>query len=177
MVPGTGPLQPASKDAEQKEKLMIEIIFNHPWVWIMPIVIAFFLILAVVSTVIWNRERSGHGSGEEDAVGAAAWILWIVSVVLAGFYFGAMLPPYDTSFHATYRITGEVDVLEKGFTGDGDGVVSPGFVIGVEGVDDYLIWSDDQRFRTIEIGDDVNLVCGKVFRYFQEPYYDCSFAG
>ena len=172
MEPGTALLQPASTDADKKEKLMIEVIFNHPWVWIIAIVLLILLVATILCFKQWQPDYEDFIDNGWNLIGL---LCGVVFLGLGGAYFGAMLPPYDLSFHATYRITGEVSDLEKGFTGDGDGVFSSGFVLEVEGVDDYLIWSDDQRFRTIEVGDDVNLVCSKEFRYFQEPYYDCNF--
>lgn len=151
---------------------MIESIFLQPWVWIIPVV----LVLAVGVTV-WAGVRI-RKHGELDA-GPEAFIGMMFGVAtflgLGGFYFGWMLPPYDTSYYQTYRITGELESVESAFSGD-EGTMSQTFVAQVKGVD-YFIRSDDQRFRTLEAGDDVNLVCGKGFAYFQEPWYDCSFGG
>lgn len=140
---------------------MIESIFFNPWIWIVPLIA---LVLLVITA----------GSAMSD-IAEIAFIPALFLLGLLGFYFGAMLPPYDASFYQTYRITGELSEIQSAFSGD-EGTMSQVFVAKVEGVDLY-IRSDDQRFRTLAVGDDVNLVCGKGFAYFQEPWYDCSFGG
>ena len=151
---------------------MIESIFIQPWVWIIPVV----LVLAVGVTV-WGAVQFRKQGGLDSGVGAALAVIFggVVALILAPAYFGWMLPPYDTSYYQTYRITGELESVESAFSGD-EGTMSQTFVAQVKDVD-YFIRSDDQRFRTLEAGDDVNLVCGKGFAYFQEPWYDCSFGG
>lgn len=147
---------------------MIESIFFNPWIWITPIILAIGVIVLFLSIVFTAYDT---------------YSLWPIGIIvsavvvlpLGGFYFGAMLPPYDASFYQTYRITGELSEIQSAFSGD-EGTMSQVFVAKVDGVDLY-IRSDDQRFRTLEVGDDVNLVCGKGFAYFQEPWYDCSFGG
>lgn len=147
---------------------MIESIFFNPWIWIFPIIL-----LAMVGVVF---------------VGIRCLIIddlsmWVIGVVFGGIallvgvplYFGFVLPPYDASFYQTYRITGDVAQIESAFSGD-EGTMSQVFIAKVDGVD-LFIKSDDQRFRTIHEGDDVNLVCGKRFAYFQEPWFDCSIGG
>lgn len=141
---------------------MIESIFLHPWVWIVPIVLIIGLLLLLADMFIWQE-------------GIAAVCGAIILLVGGGLYFGVMLPPYDISYYQTYRMTGEVTEIEAAFSGD-EGSMSQVFVAHIDGVDEF-IKSDDQRFRTIEVGDEANLVCVKVFKYFQEPYYDCSFGG
>lgn len=141
---------------------MIESIFFDPWVWIVPIILSLALLL-VVADIVWWNEWFGVVMGG--------------AVLLVGLpvYFGDVLPPYDVSFYQTYRVTGQLASIESAFGGD-EGTMSQVFVAEVEGVD-LLIESDDQRFRTLTVGDDVNLVCGKEFRYFQEPWLDCAFGG
>lgn len=146
---------------------MIESIFFNPWIWIVPIILLIALIVTVVSWALAIHED------EFWAVGVIFGGLTLL--ILGGCYFGMMLPPYDASYYQTYRITGELSEIQSAFSGD-EGTMSQVFVSKVEGVDLY-IRSDDQRFRTLEVGDDVNLVCGKGFAYFQEPWYDCSFGG
>lgn len=141
---------------------MIESIFFNPWIWIIPI-----LLLLAVGLVLLDIFFELEGIG--------ACVGGIVFLGLGGFYFGAILPPYDVSYYQTYRITGELTEVESAFSGD-EGTMSQVFVARVDGVDLY-IRSDDQRFRSLEVGDDVNLVCGKGFAYFQEPWFDCSFGG
>lgn len=151
---------------------MIESIFFQPWVWIIPLV----LVLAAVAVVWGGVQIREYG---ELAAGAGPFLGLIFGSVaflgLGGFYFAEMLPPYDTSYYQTYRITGELTGIESAISGD-EGTMSQTFIAEVEGVD-LLIQSDDQRFRTLDVGDDVNLVCGKGFGYFQEPWYDCSIGG
>ena len=149
---------------------MIESIFFNPWVWIVGILVGIGLVVTVLSLVMGIREW-GNFSGW--------WLSFcfvgILTLIGAAFYFGGLLPPYDSSFYHTYRITGEVTNVESAFSGS-EGMMSQVFVAQVEGIDEF-IKSDDQRFRTVEAGDDVNLVCTKQFRYFQEPWYDCNFGG
>lgn len=142
---------------------MLEPIFLHPWVWIVPIILAALIALIIFDAVTEALDYVGVLFGS------------ILALITAGLYFGLMLPPYDVSFHQTYRITGEVTQVESAFSGD-EGTMSQVFIASVEGID-YYIKSDDQRFRTINVGDDVNLVCGKKFAYFQEPWFDCSIGG
>lgn len=146
---------------------MIETIFIHPWTWIMAISIGLFLLLTIVSVYLWIR------ADEVWSVGTIAGGL--VTLILSGAYFGAMLPPYDSSFYNVYKITGELTEVESAFSGD-EGTMSQVFIAKVDGVD-YYIKSDDQRFRTLDVGDEVSLVCDKKFQYFVQPWYDCSFAG
>lgn len=140
---------------------MIEPIFFNPWIWIVPILL---LILVIVSIAVLCSEMP------EMAI-----VPGLLTLMLAGFYFGMMLPPYDASFYRTYQITGEVTDVQAAFAGD-EGTISQSFVVEVEGISD-LITSDDQRFRTIEEGDEVTLACSKEFRYFQAPWFDCAFGG
>lgn len=142
---------------------MVESIFFHPWVWIIPIVLA-VLILAVVFDLVYFVTE-----------GVLTLTAGLALMALGAVYFGFMLPPYDASYYQTYRITGEVASIEKAFDADG-GTLSQTFIVDVEGVDLYIS-SDDQRFRAVEKGDEVNLVCNKQFRYFVTPWYDCSFGG
>lgn len=141
---------------------MIESIFFNPWVWIIPILLVICIALIVADALF-------------EWYGIGAILGGIALLVLGGFYFGAMLPPYDVSFYQTYRVTGELTQLESAFSGD-EGTMSQVFVGRVDGVD-LFIRSDDQRFRSLTLGDDVNLVCVKGFGYFQEPWLDCSFGG
>lgn len=141
---------------------MIESIFFNPWMWIVPVLMGISLVVILADILF-------------DWIGLGAIFGGMAFLILGGFYFGAMLPPYDTSYYQTYRITGEVSEIQSAFNGD-EGTMSQVFVAKVDGIDLY-IRSDDQRFRTLEVGEDVNLVCGKGFAYFQEPWYDCSFGG
>lgn len=141
---------------------MIESIFFNPWIWIVAVILA-LLVAVVIADIIFGWDGLGAGIGG------------CFFLILAGFYFGLILPPYDASFYQTYRITGEVGQIESAFSGD-EGTVSQAFIAKVDGID-LFIKSDDQRFRTVSVGDDVNLVCGKAFAYFQEPWFDCSFGG
>lgn len=144
---------------------MIEAIFFNPWIWIVAILIG-LLLLATIGSIVWGLYRDEPLPG---VISAAALL------GLSGAYFGAMLPPYDASYYQTYRITGEISTLERAFSGD-EGTMSQTFVIEVDGVD-LLISSSDQRLRTYEIGDDVELVCTKQFEYFVAPWYSCSVGG
>lgn len=148
---------------------MIESIFFNPWIWIVPIILGLALLAIPFGIFLAKRDDYSVGGPVSVVFGG------LVFLTLGGFYFGAMLPPYDASFYQTYRITGELTDIQSAFSGD-EGTMSQVFVAEVDGVDLY-IRSDDQRFRTLEVGDDVNLVCGKGFAYFQEPWYDCSFGG
>lgn len=148
---------------------MIESIFFNPWIWIVAVILAVLVLVAVV--LIWT----GLDSYDYDFHVVGASITILITLGLAGFYFGGMLPPYDASYYQTYRITGEVTQIESAFSGD-EGTMSQVFIAKVDGID-LFIKSDDQRFRTIHKGDEVNLVCGKGFAYFQEPWFDCSIGG
>lgn len=141
---------------------MIESIFFNPWIWILAVILGVFILLIILDVAFW-------GDGAPGFVGLVGFL------ILGGLYFGVILPPYDASFYQTYRITGEVGQIESAFSGD-EGTMSQVFIAKVEGID-LFIKSDDQRFRTVNVGDDVNLVCGKSFAYFQEPWFDCSFGG
>lgn len=157
---------------------MIESIFFNPWIWIVAVLlvaaVGFGGILIVRGARLKAQEKSMYGSDGEGQIIAGIGV-GILALILAGIYFGFMLPPYDTSFYQTYRITGEVIQIESAFSGD-EGSMSQVFIAKVDGVD-LFIKSDDQRFRTISVGDDVNLVCGKSFAYFQEPWFDCAIGG
>lgn len=146
---------------------MIESIFFNPWIWILPVIL-FIMTLLLAFSIYATREI-------DEFWGVGIVFGGISLLAMAPLYFGFILPPYDASFYQTYRITGEVSEIKSAFSGD-EGTMSQVFVAKVDGVDLY-IRSDDQRFRTLEAGDDVNLVCGKGFDYFQEPWYDCSFGG
>lgn len=139
---------------------MIEAIFIHPWVWILPILMVLCLILIAFDIFF-------------DWMGFGATCGTVFFLLLSGAYFGLLLPPYDTSYYQTYRITGEIIELEAAFDSDG-GTLSNSFVAKIDGVDEY-IHSTDQRFRAVEVGDDIRLACDKKFQYFQEPYYSCAF--
>lgn len=148
---------------------MIESIFFNPWVWIVPVVIAVLLAVIVLGIFLLRAD--------DLSLTGAFFVVFggIVALIITPIYFGFMLPPYDTTYYQTYRITGQVEQIESAFSGD-EGTMSQTFIAKVEGVDLY-IRSDDQRFRTLEVGDGVNLVCGKGFAYFQEPWYSCDFGG
>lgn len=148
---------------------MIESIFFNPAVWIIPIILVICIVLIPLG--VWLIRRDEFSFGGWSAVGGGS----LVFLFLGAFYFGVILPPYDTSYYQTYRITGQVETIESAFSGD-EGTMSQVFIATVGGVDDF-IRSDDQRFRTLEVGEDVNLVCSKEFRYFQEPWFECSFGG
>lgn len=148
---------------------MIESIFFNPWIWIIPIILV--VLIALVIFGIWLVRDDDFSVGGPVSIGIGA----LCVLFLAPAYFGFILPPYDASYYQTYRITGELTEVQSAFSGD-EGTMSQVFIARVDGVD-LLIKSDDQRFRTLEVGDDVNLVCGKGFAYFQEPWYDCSFGG
>lgn len=148
---------------------MIESIFFNPWIWIVPILLFVSALSILVGVYLIRRDEFSVGGPIGVLLGAT------LTLILGGVYFGALLPPYDASYYQTYRITGELTDIQSAFSGD-EGTMSQVFVAEVEGVDLY-IRSEDQRFRTLEVGDDVNLVCGKGFAYFQEPWYDCSFGG
>lgn len=141
---------------------MIESIFLHPWVWILPALLVVFIALIILD-ILFDWSGGGIVAGG------------ICTLIIAGIYFGLLLPPYDASFYQTYRITGQLESVESAFSGD-EGTMSQVFIAEVEGVD-LFVKSDDQRFRTLSAGDEVNLVCVKSFAYFQEPWYDCSFGG
>lgn len=141
---------------------VIESIFFNPWIWIVPILIVVALVLVFLDVAVWETYAiAGLGS--------------LGVLILAGFYFGFMLVPYDGTYYQTYRITGTVESVESAFSGD-EGTMSQVFIARVDGVDSF-IRSDDQRFRTVHEGDHVNLVCSKEFRYFQQPWFECSFGG
>lgn len=142
---------------------MIESIFFNPWVWIIATIL-FILLMLVIADFFFDFE------------GFVAIPGGILFVILGAVYFGFVLPPYDASFYQTYRVTGEVTTMERAINAEDGGGLSQSFIVGVEGVD-LLITSDDQRFRTVDVGDDVNLVCTKGFNYFVEPWYDCSMGG
>ena len=142
---------------------MVESIFFNPWVWIVPIIL-----VVMIAVAVWDLI-----TGFTDYVLGVG--MSVFALILAGLYFALVLPPYDVSFYQTYRITGEVTQVESAFSGD-EGTMSQVFIARIDGVD-LFIKSDDQRFRTISVGDDVNLVCGKKFAYFQEPWFDCSIGG
>lgn len=157
---------------------MVEAIFFNPWIWILGAITGVLTILAIVGIPLWRKGVAKRETRyDEDGFG---WLIvsvfsGVVATILSGVYFAGVLVPYDTDFYKTYRVTGELTSLENAFSGD-EGTMSQVFVAEVEGVD-HLIKSEDQRFRTLEVGDDVNLVCSLEFRYFQEPWYDCSFGG
>lgn len=142
---------------------MIESIFFDPWIWIIPILLLLCIAWVVIDLVFFADTFIG------------AMLGGLLLLVGSGVYFGALLPPYDASFYQTYRITGELSQLESAFSGD-EGTMSQVFVAKVDGVD-LFIRSEDQRFRSVGVGDDVNLVCDKGFAYFQQPWFDCSFGG
>jgi hypothetical protein len=148
---------------------MIESIFFNPWIWIIPIIIGVSIPLTIFGIRLLRLDDLSVGGILSIGFGGMAFVF------LSAVYFGWMLPPYDASYYQTYRITGELTEVQSAFSGD-EGTMSQVFISRVDGVD-LLIKSDDQRFRTLEVGDDVNLVCGKGFAYFQEPWYDCSFGG
>lgn len=156
---------------------MIESIFFNPWIWIVPIILVLSLALGVFLLFRGLRtiENRGEYSLDGEGMTFSSIAPGLIFLGLGIAYFSAILPPYDASYYQTYRITGEVSEIQSAFSGD-EGTMSQVFVAKVDGVDLY-IRSDDQRFRTLEVGDDVNLVCGKGFAYFQEPWYDCSFGG
>lgn len=156
---------------------MIESIFLHPWVWIVPAILVALAVTIIICVTQHVRIEKRRNSFYDDPIG---WIVgWILSgfvfLFLATIYFGFMLPPYDMSFHHTYRVSGEITEHHAAFEG-GDGVATNSYVLEVEGVD-YQIYSTTQRLRTYEVGDDVTLVCVKIFNYFQEPYLDCAIGG
>lgn len=150
---------------------MIESIFFNPWIWICGVVLA--VAAAAVVWGIWFRRTRGEWDGIAGSI--TATIAGTLFGILGIAYFGMILVPYDASFYNAYRITGEVTQIESAFSGE-EGTVSQIFIAEVDGIPEY-IKSDDQRFRTVNVGDDVNLVCSKGFAYFQEPWYDCAFGG
>lgn len=141
---------------------MMETIFFSPWVWIIPVILLIAAIAIVVDR-IWL-----------DWFGPTIFGALILLIGLP-FYFGDFLPPYDADFYKTYRVTGELVTLESALS-NGDGTVSQTFIAEVDGVD-YFIESEDQRFRTLEVGDEVTLVCNLNFAYFVDPTLGCSFGG
>lgn len=149
---------------------MIESIFVYPWIWILPVVMGLLLIGAVICILL---EIFGNNSYGEWGIGAAFLIAGLIGT--AGGYFGGMLPPYDLSYHQMYRVTGEVTNIERPFN-DGSGIVGSSYVFEIEGID-LKLSTGDQRFRGIEVGDEVQLKCEKQFAYFTTPWYDCDFGG
>lgn len=147
---------------------MVEVIFFNPWIWIVAIIIAILLTITIIGIVLAIR----HGFDEYFGWSFASIFSGIFCLLIAGFYFGALLPPYDTDYYKAYRITGELTDIQSAFSGD-EGTMSQTFVAEVDGVD-HTIQSTDQRLRTFKVGDDVNLVCDLTFRYFQEPWYSCD---
>lgn len=146
---------------------MVESIFFNPWIWIIPIILG--ILLVSIGIAIWRSIVS-------DELWSVLWVISsIIALCLSGAYFGGFLPPYDASFYQTYRITGEINQLERAFDG-GSGTMSQTFVLEVDGVD-LLISSSDQRLRTYSVGDSINLVCAKEFEYFATPWYKCSVGG
>jgi hypothetical protein len=108
---------------------VIESIFFNPWVWIIPIILLVAIAVIVLDVIF-------------DWSGIGAIFGGLLFLMLGGFYFGAMLPPYDASFYQAYRITGELTQLESAFSGD-EGTMSQVFVARVDGVD-LFIRSDDR---------------------------------
>ena len=156
---------------------MIESIFFDPYVWIGFVLIAVFFAVAVFLFRLGRKMKAKARDTFDDNyiyVWGLAWVNIAVAGILAAVHFAVVLVPYDASFYNTYRMTGEIVEIEAAFSGD-EGSMSQVFIARVDGIEEY-IKSDDQRFRTLEVGDEVNLVCGKIFNYFQEPYYNCSFA-
>ena len=149
---------------------MIESIFFNPWIWILPYILGLFLLWLIFGVIVGFADDFGNGF---SISGIAFGAMGVIGIGIG--YFGFLMPPYDTSYYQTYKITGELTEVESAFNADG-GTMSQVFVARVDGID-LFIESDDQRFRTLKAGDDVNLVCGKVFNYFQEPYYNCDFSG
>lgn len=154
---------------------MIEAIFLHPWVWILPIVIALSLASLAAGIGFAVRYRDRFDSAWQFFSPVLIIFGAIGTVAAAGVYFAVLMPPYDMSFHYTYQIKGEVTEIRSAMSGD-EGTMSQTFTARIDGID-YYIQSNDQRFRNIDEGDNVNLVCSKQFRYFQEPWYDCSIGG
>lgn len=145
---------------------MVESIFFNPWVWIIPIILGIALLLTVLGIVLIWADDFSVGGPVAICFGGGTLL------ILGGVYFGFMLPPYDSSFYHTYRITGEVSEIQSAFEGD-DGTMSQTFIIKVDGVDE-VIKSEDQRMRLIDTGDEINFVCYKSFAYFQDPWYSCD---
>lgn len=150
---------------------MLESIFFHPWVWIIGVLLGILTLFALFAII---RGIFTNSYSDVDWIMSGS-LAALVVLVLGGLYFGFMLPPYDATYYQTYKISGEITELEMAFE-DGSGTMSQTFVVKVDGVDEY-IRSDDMRFRTLTVGDEANFVCVKGFAYFQEPWYDCSFAG
>lgn len=147
---------------------MIKPIFLDIWVWIIPIVIFIAIVIVVIGIIRMIQDDLSFWIGG-IIFGGIALLICIPT------YFAFILVPYDSSFYYTYKITGEVSEVNTAFE-NGNGVVSPSYVIKVKGVD-YLIKSNDVRVRLMHTGDSANLVCTKSFAYFQEPWYDCSIGG
>ena len=116
------------------------------------------------------NDTVGYGDGGGSIL---AGMLGLIFLIMSGFYFGFALPPYDVSFYNTYKVEGQIETIDSAFEGD-DGVVSKSFILTVDSTD-YFIRSDDQRFRTSEVGDNVILSCNKQFQYFVDPWLDCNF--
>lgn len=145
---------------------MIESIFFNPWIWILAVIIG-ILVLSAIGCVVGEFVWGGYGDGWMPA-----GFLALIAALVAGLYFGAVLPPYDASFYQTYRITGTLEQLDSALEGD-NGTMSQVFIAQVGGIDEF-IRSDDQRFRTLRVDDSIDFVCTKGFAYFQEPWYDCA---
>lgn len=152
---------------------MLETIFFNPYIWIGLAITGLALLVMVLMFIFWYLNRNMWDSGEGWAIGGFSALL--IALCFGVPHFSAVLVPYDSSYYYTYKITGEVTEMEAAFS-DGEGVMSQVFISKVDGIDLY-IRSDDQRFRTIDVGDEANFVCSKNFAYFQESWYDCSLAG
>lgn len=146
---------------------MIESIFFHPWVWIVPIVLV--VLLAATAVGWWLAVRW------DEIWGALAIMAGLGFLGLAAGFFAGMLPPYDASYYQTYQISGELTDIRQPLN-EGSGTTGSMFVLAVEGID-YSIGTTDPRLRTYEVGDEVNLVCTKQFEYFVTPWYSCSVGG
>ena len=152
---------------------MLESIFVSPGYWIMGSLTFLVLAFVAMSLYFWIRAvKKYHDEVWESGWSISSIMGGIIFLIMGGFFFGGVLPPYDTSFYQTYRITGELTEIESAFEGD-EGTMSQVFIAAVDGID-YYIKSDDQRFRTFEVGDSVNLICYKNFQYFQEPTFSCD---
>lgn len=153
---------------------MLEIIFTSPWYWIMGAAVLISFLCIPIGIWLWTGMFGRYdGGGDIEFTGGTTTIIGsVLFLMFGGIYFGGMLPPYDTSFYHTYKITGELTTIEAAFSGD-EGTMSQVFILEVEGIE-YPIKSEDQRFRLMDEGDQVDLVCGKSFAYFQEPWFDCT---
>lgn len=168
---------------------MNEVVYWSPSVYVAP---AAFVVIALV-TLVWahrtrakgKRLRAWLATGQPTYmademfmcrtprgytvgwIGALAGLVVLAGTMIASHY------PLEAEYHQWRSVTGEVERVESRFTGTG-GSTSQEYVAVIGGVEHHLT---DSRAALLESGDEVSLMCKRMWQYGAASILTCRWGG